>query len=115
MASLGTRIIARLCEAQNHRCAYCGVRFGADIGQGHRRTSRWSPPWTRATVEHFVPRSRGGSDDWENLVAACLRCNQLRDVEDALEFFERRGWIRNSWDRQQWANGRLALYIRERT
>lgn len=38
-----------------HRCAYCGA------------------PAT--TVDHIRPRSRGGADSWENLVACCLRCN----------------------------------------
>ena len=29
----------------------------------------------RLTIDHVVPRSRGGGDTWENLVAACVRCN----------------------------------------
>jgi 5-methylcytosine-specific restriction endonuclease McrA len=41
-----------------HRCAYCG--HGA------------------ATVDHVLPRSRGGPDAWENLVACCVRCNNLK-------------------------------------
>jgi 5-methylcytosine-specific restriction endonuclease McrA len=36
-------------------CAYCGSR-------GH-------------TIDHVVPRSRGGQDTWENTVLACSRCN----------------------------------------
>ncbi len=39
----------------HHRCAYCGGK--AD------------------TVDHVVPRSRGGRHEWSNVVAACLRCN----------------------------------------
>lgn len=39
----------------HHRCAYCGSK--AD------------------TVDHVVPRSRGGRHEWTNVVAACLRCN----------------------------------------
>jgi len=27
------------------------------------------------TLDHVIPRSRGGGDSWENLVAACVRCN----------------------------------------
>lgn len=27
------------------------------------------------TIDHIVPRSRGGGDTWDNVVAACLRCN----------------------------------------
>ncbi|MBC3763081.1 HNH endonuclease [Quadrisphaera oryzae] len=41
-----------------HRCAYC------------------SRPAT--TVDHVLPRSRGGRDTWENLVACCLRCNGVK-------------------------------------
>jgi 5-methylcytosine-specific restriction endonuclease McrA len=41
-----------------HRCAYC------------RRSA--------ATVDHILPRSRGGPDTWENLVACCVRCNHLK-------------------------------------
>jgi 5-methylcytosine-specific restriction endonuclease McrA len=29
----------------------------------------------RLTVDHIVPRSRGGDTSWTNVVAACLRCN----------------------------------------
>ncbi len=38
-----------------HRCCYCGR--------------------SASTVDHVLPRSRGGQDTWENLVAACLPCN----------------------------------------
>ena len=41
-----------------HRCAYCGK--------------------AAATIDHVVPRSRGGRDAWENLVACCLRCNNVK-------------------------------------
>jgi 5-methylcytosine-specific restriction endonuclease McrA len=41
-----------------HRCAYC------------RRSA--------ATVDHVLPRSRGGPDTWENLVACCVRCNNVK-------------------------------------
>jgi 5-methylcytosine-specific restriction endonuclease McrA len=41
-----------------NRCAYCGG--GA------------------TTIDHVQPRSRGGGDSWENLVACCLRCNNLK-------------------------------------
>lgn len=31
-----------------------------------------------ATAEHLVPRSRGGTDRQENVVAACAPCNNRR-------------------------------------
>ena len=40
-----------------HRCQYCG------------------DPGEELTIDHVVPRSRGGADSWENIVAACVRCN----------------------------------------
>jgi 5-methylcytosine-specific restriction endonuclease McrA len=39
-------------------CAYCAKR--AD------------------TIDHVVPRSRGGAHSWENCVAACRACNSLK-------------------------------------
>src|SRR5688572_10405914 len=30
------------------------------------------------TIDHVLPRSRGGADSWENLVACCLRCNNVK-------------------------------------
>ncbi|ABY22252.1 HNH endonuclease family protein [Renibacterium salmoninarum ATCC 33209] len=41
-----------------HHCAYCGK--------------------SGSTIDHIQPRSRGGADSWENLVACCLRCNNLK-------------------------------------
>ncbi|HAO55603.1 MAG: HNH endonuclease [Pseudomonadales bacterium] len=40
-------------------CLYCGQTF-ADSG---------------LTRDHVVPKSRGGMDRWDNVVAACKRCN----------------------------------------
>jgi 5-methylcytosine-specific restriction endonuclease McrA len=40
------------------RCAYCGG------------------PAT--TIDHVVPRSRGGANTWLNTVAACVGCNQRK-------------------------------------
>lgn len=31
-----------------------------------------------ATIDHVLPRSRGGADTWENTVAACARCNNRK-------------------------------------
>jgi hypothetical protein len=57
-----------LCEAQNHRCCYCGVRSDA------------------LTFEHVVPASHGGSSDWDNLVMACEPCNGRRGTMSAYGF-----------------------------
>ena len=41
------------------RCQYCSGR-------------------DKLTIDHVVPKSRGGRDTWENLVAACTRCNNKK-------------------------------------
>jgi 5-methylcytosine-specific restriction endonuclease McrA len=30
------------------------------------------------TIDHIIPKSRGGSSRWENLVTACKRCNSIK-------------------------------------
>jgi hypothetical protein len=40
-----------------------------------------SPEWVcaaRFTLDHLLPRSRGGTDDTHNLALACRRCNERR-------------------------------------
>jgi 5-methylcytosine-specific restriction endonuclease McrA len=44
-------------ERDRHTCQYCNYRGD------------------QLTLDHVIPRSRGGGDSWENLVAACVRCN----------------------------------------
>lgn len=41
----------------NFTCQYCGARA------------------SRLTIDHLVPRHRGGEHRWDNLVAACPTCN----------------------------------------
>jgi 5-methylcytosine-specific restriction endonuclease McrA len=43
-----------------HRCQYCGRQTG-DL-----------------TLDHVVPRHRGGAHSWDNLVAACKACNHRK-------------------------------------
>lgn len=35
-------------------------------------------PVAELTLDHVLPRSRGGASTWENLVAACRRCNNRK-------------------------------------
>ncbi|MEZ5381826.1 MAG: HNH endonuclease [Microthrixaceae bacterium] len=63
---------------------------------GHRCAYRSSSPVCeqRATsVDHVIPRSRGGSDQTSNLVAACLPCNQLKGDRTPEEL----GWVAEPW------------------
>lgn len=40
---------------------------------------------TAENVDHVVPRSRGGLHSWENVVAACRRCNSRKENRQAHE------------------------------
>jgi 5-methylcytosine-specific restriction endonuclease McrA len=51
-----------------HRCQYCGAH--AD------------------SIDHVLPRSRGGAHSWENCVACCARCNTRK----ADRLLEEIGW-----------------------
>jgi len=42
-----------------HSCLYCGAREGL-------------------TLDHVIPRARGGRTHWNNLVTACYKCNSRK-------------------------------------
>lgn len=46
----------------NFTCQYCGKQF----------------PKTKLTIDHVLPRSKGGTNDWINVVAACEPCNHAK-------------------------------------
>jgi 5-methylcytosine-specific restriction endonuclease McrA len=59
-----TRALSRknLLLRDRYTCQFCGRAF----------------PAHELTLDHVIPRSRGGHTDWDNLVACCHRCNNLK-------------------------------------
>ena len=59
-----------LYRRDGNRCQYCGKRL----------------PTSELSIDHVVPRARGGRTTWENCVLACIPCNvrkgsrELREV-----------------------------------
>jgi 5-methylcytosine-specific restriction endonuclease McrA len=49
-----------LFKRDRYTCQYCGERN------------------TEMTIDHVIPRSRGGTSTWENCVLACLPCNMRK-------------------------------------
>ena len=47
-------------KRDKHQCQYCGNNGGT------------------VTVDHIIPKDRGGKDTWENLVCACMECNSKK-------------------------------------
>jgi 5-methylcytosine-specific restriction endonuclease McrA len=81
-------------------CQYCGAQPGTEL----------------LSIDHVIPRSRGGTSTWENCVLACLDCNKRkasRTLEEAglrlkraparppggAEFEVSLGTRRRSWER----------------
>lgn len=46
----------RIYKRDNHQCVYCGSS-------------------KNLTLDHVIPKSRGGKNDWHNLVTSCFKCN----------------------------------------
>ena len=38
-------------------------------------------PSAELTLDHVIPRSRGGTSSWENLVACCQECNRVKGTQ----------------------------------
>lgn len=55
-----------LFQRDAHTCQYCGKRFPTD----------------RLSIDHVLPRSRGGHTSWDNCVLACVRCNSTKGDRD---------------------------------
>ncbi len=45
-----------------NRCQYCGSRF----------------PTSELSLDHVMPRARGGEASWTNMVCACTECNKQK-------------------------------------
>jgi 5-methylcytosine-specific restriction endonuclease McrA len=59
-----TRALSRknILLRDRNSCQYCGVLL----------------PSSELTLDHVIPRSRGGNSTWENLVACCHACNRRK-------------------------------------
>jgi hypothetical protein len=54
----------------NRKCRYCGLRLTVET----------------MTKDHMLPSSRGGKDGYNNVVACCFPCNQLKGARTTGEF-----------------------------
>ncbi len=53
---------ANIFARDNYTCQYCGKKLHAfDL-----------------TIDHVVPKSRGGKFEWENVVTCCQECNSIK-------------------------------------
>lgn len=82
----------RIFRRDGYQCAYCGST-------------------KELTIDHIVPRSKGGRNTWTNLVSCCFRCNlkkgdktpeeahmQLRVKPTEPEFIHDHNNLNKAWD-----------------
>jgi 5-methylcytosine-specific restriction endonuclease McrA len=50
----------RLYKRDGHECTYCGSK-------------------RNLTIDHIIPKSRGGENTWLNLITCCSSCNRMKD------------------------------------
>ena len=68
-------------SAQSGRCYYCNLLMWESDGESFAQAHKISTPQARlvkCTAEHLEARKDGGKDTKQNIVAACLWCNQER-------------------------------------
>jgi CRISPR/Cas system Type II protein with McrA/HNH and RuvC-like nuclease domain len=50
----------RIFKRDKYECGYCGSK-------------------KNLTIDHIIPRSKGGDNSWNNLITCCNRCNNEKD------------------------------------
>jgi 5-methylcytosine-specific restriction endonuclease McrA len=58
-------------EVWSGKCLHCNARLMIGLD---------GEPISRATIEHIIPQSHGGTDDLANLGIACARCNSEKGI-----------------------------------
>lgn len=67
-----TRFRQSIFEAWGHRCAYCGGRA--------------------ESLNHVLPKARGGLTVIQNLAPACCRCNGAKSDHEWIGWFRQQAW-----------------------
>ena len=49
-------------KRDDYTCQYCEIKLDSET----------------ATVDHVLPRCRGGKHEWQNVVTCCLKCNRKK-------------------------------------
>lgn len=69
-----------LMRKQNGRCAYCDIALSIKGALG----------WPTPTIDHIMPRSKGGVSLLENLCVCCKKCNREKGNMSAEDFKQKR-------------------------
>ena len=69
----------------NYTCIYCGVQAGG-------MTKGKVVSKSDFTVDHILPKSRGGKDQWTNTACACYHCNHRKGDKLTYEIGMKMRW-----------------------
>lgn len=69
---LSKKMKSEIIDKSNGKCFYCGITLDDDLIE----------------FDHVHPFSKGGKDNFENLVAACYLCNSYKSDKTLEEFRE---------------------------
>jgi 5-methylcytosine-specific restriction endonuclease McrA len=94
LTKAGRRILKKLVERAEGKCVYCDRYFGSHIPfLGGKR-----PYILYASLDHFIPINRSGTDDESNLLAACRLCNAWK-VDSVFDDIQAaRNYLRERWE-----------------
>lgn len=70
-SNLRREVYRVLAERDGSNCGICGDPVDLSFSPG-------TPPGKKPSIDHVIPRSRGGSDDLDNLALAHMACNSRR-------------------------------------
>lgn len=98
------RFAARVAQRDGgYFCRYCGVALVPPGGPAsgvigyekevYRGRTHWyiAEGFSFGTIDHVIPRAKGGTDDMSNLVLACSQCNSDKHVKPLDVWNEMRG------------------------
>jgi len=70
-------------KRDHHTCVYCGKQ----------------PKVDELTIDHVIPKSRGGKSEWTNCVLACMECNKRKSSKTLAEakMTLRKAPVKPSW------------------
>lgn len=63
-----SRVSLEMCTRARFKCEYCGRDY----------LSSSDTHLYGFETDHVIPRSKGGTDDFENLALACIPCNRIK-------------------------------------
>lgn len=86
-------------ERDKNKCRYCERSVFPINGKRY--------PYR--TVDHILPVIAGGTNDRENLVTACDRCNLMTNCRVFASFDEKREWIFNEFSRREVESKSIAM------